>query len=54
MGIDRDRLDAAFAATRRRLLDERTAEGHADRFWALALACHAAASRAAEPFVSVW
>jgi len=33
---------------------ERTAEGHADNFWALALACHAAAQREARPFMSVW
>ena len=32
---------------------ERGEAGHADRFWALALAYHAAASAAAAPYISV-
>ncbi len=32
---------------------QRSEAGHADRFWALALACHAAATRGATPYVSV-
>lgn len=37
-----------------RLVAERTEAGHADRFWALALACAAAGARGDAPTVATW